>query len=393
MNQIFNWLKVEPENRGLLKSIYFAFFISGMMSIILGTLMPYIIAENGFSYAESGLILSAHQIGNFCAVMAIGFLPYVIGRKRSVLLLGAGTALGLALMAFSNNMLLFLLAFAFTGIGRGTLSNIGNAVASEVAKNKAGAINLLHAVFAVGALLSPFIVFVFTQGQDGLWKAASLTVALLAAIAWFFLARSKLSDKKTAKEKADSFAFLKDGNLWLGTMILFFYLCAEASIIGWFVIYFRETGVLPPIVAEFTQTLLWLVIMLGRLVCASVSQKLDKAKLLLILSVGVTFCFAGMLLSRDAVTSVLFLIGIGFSMGGIYPTTFSTISGTASTMTTGFVIATASIGAIIMPSIVGNVADTYGLSGGIATILMALAVMLILVIVKVFISIKRGRLK
>ncbi|MDR2939881.1 MAG: MFS transporter [Clostridiales bacterium] len=383
IDKIFSWLGVQKEGQRLLKATYFSFFTSGLMSIMLGTLMPYIISENGFSYAQSGLILSAHQIGNLCAVLAAGFLPYIIGRKRSALILGAGTTIGLLIASFSKGLLLFWLAFALMGIGRGTMSNICNASASGYAKNKAAAINLLHAVFATGALLSPFVVFIFTRGEPPFWKGATLTVALLTASAWFFLTRGGISTAKLEREKGHSLDFLKNMHFWLSTLILFFYLCAEASIIGWFVVYFREQGILPPLVAEFTPTILWFVIMLGRLLCAFLSQRYDKAKLLLLLSIGVTFCFAGMLLSKTATLSVIFLLGIGFFMGGVYPTTFSTVPGTSSTFTTGFVIALASFGAIIMPGLVGAVADKHGLYGGVATILVALSVMLVLSLIKV----------
>lgn len=382
MRKFLQSLNVAPENYRLLETIYFAFFASGFMSVMLGTLLPYIRDENALSYAQSGLMLSAHQFGNLCAVLVAGVLPYMIGRKRSTLLMGAGSAVGLVLMVLVRSPWPLVAAFAVTGIGRGTMSNIGNVVSSEVSGNKAGALSLLHAVFAMGALLSPLAVYLFTRSSASGWKLSALTAAALTATAWVFIARSKLSSVPSRKEAGGTLSFLKDASFWLNTMILFFYLCAEASIIGWFVIYFEDMGVLPAGAAKFTPTLLWLMIMIGRLACAAVSARVDKNKLLLALSLSFTLCFAGMLMSRSAAPCVIFLLGVGLSMAGIYPTTFSTMRDTSSTMATGFVIAIASVGGILMPGIVGAVADAYGLAGGVATVLAALAGMVILVTVK-----------
>ena len=362
------------------------------MSVLLGSLLPYLRDANALSYSQSGLILSAHQLGNLLAVLASGFLPYLIGLKKSTLVMGAETALGLGLMAFARGGGIWPLyaAFALTGVGRGTMSNVCNAVVSEIAGNKSGALNLLHAVFATGALLSPLIVFLWTSSTASGWPYAALTACALAALAWIFLARGGLSNVPR-KRNMQSWAFLKDARLWLDTVILFFYLCVEASIIGWFVAYFLEAGVLPIQIAGFTPTLLWLMMMAGRLSLSALCSRADKAKLLLALSIGVALCFSGMLLSRSATLCVVSLLGFGLAMGGIYPTTFSTIRGTDSTAATGFVIAAATLGGILMPGIVGAVADSYGLTGGITTIFAALAGMTALIITKLILSNKEKR--
>jgi fucose permease len=213
------------------------------------------------------------------------------------------------------------------------------------------------------------------------WKTAALAVAAFAVAAMFGLGAS-LSNTIEKKQSGASLDFIKDAQLWMSVMILFFYLCTEASVIGWFVVYFTESGVLPPSMATLTPTMMWLMMMIGRIICAAVSSLVNRLKMLLGLSAGVTLCFAGMLFSKTAAPCIAFLLCFGLSMGGIYPTAFATVRGTSSTMATGFVIAMATFGAILMPGIVGAVADVYGLAGGVATILAALAGMLILVVAK-----------
>lgn len=391
MSKFLQNLKVEQENYGLLGTIYFAFFASGLMSVMLSAILPYVRDENALNYAQSGLMLSAHQFGNLCAVLVAGVLPYAIGRKKSTLLMSSATVLGLALMMLVHSSWTLAAAFALTGIGRGTMSNICNVVISDTSGNKTGALNLLHAIFATGALISPVVVYAFTRSSSEGWKFSALTAAALSVAAWSLIARSKLSDTPSEKESGGSFSFLKSASFWVNTMILFFYLCAEVSIVGWLVIYFEDTGILPSSAAKFVPAMLWLMIMAGRLLCAAFFSLLDKNKLLLVLSLCFSLCFAGMLASRSTAACIAFLLGTGFSMAGIYPTILSVMQGSSSTVATGFLIAIAGLGGILMPGIVGAVADSHGLAGGVAMILTALAAMIILIIAKL-VAIRRERL-
>ena len=105
------------------------------------------------------------------------------------------------------------------------------------------------------------------------------------------------------------------------------------------------------------------------------------------------FAFFFLLISPvGTVLKVIAVLGAGLSMSGIYPTTLSTMEQryNSSTVATGLCIGTATVGAIIMPSVVGTVAEKAGIEGGIATISLALAVMVILMVIKVITARKKA---
>lgn len=389
-NYLSRTLKVAPGNAGLLTAVYLAFLNSGMMSILQGSILPYLREEYGLSYTQSGFMLSAHQIGNLCAVLLAGVLPFLIGRKKSALLLGSGIVIGLMLVTLTGNPVLLVVAYAFTGISRGTMSNVCNSTVSTVVGNRVAGSNLLHASFAVGALLAPLLLLLGSHVPAG-WRVAPYTVSALAIIVFVILGRSSLSNEPAEKTAKGSLAFFRSWSFWINTAILFFYLCAEASIVGWFVLYFTDTGRLPAHVASITPTLLWLMVLAGRLACAVLSAKIDKNKLSLILGVLFVSFFGLMLITENSAVSVVCLLGIGLSMAGVYPTTFSSIDSTSSTAVTGAVIAIATTGAVLMPGIVGAVAESKGLTWGVAAIMLALVMMLALMIVKVIISSRGGK--
>ncbi len=382
-NKMMNYLGVEEKSYGLLKCIYFAFLISGLMSISIGLIIPFIREENMLTYEETSSFLSAHQIGNLLAILLAGFLPYKIGRKQSTVILGSGIFIGLFLMIVTKNPIILVTAFILSGVGRGTLTNISNVTISQYTKNKTEGLNLLHATFATGALLAPFLILISTSLNQS-FRVSAGTISFLSLISMFLLFKSKLSSKPSEKNTSGTWDFLKKLNFWIDTLVLFFYLCAETSIIGWFVIYFYDLGILPDTVANFTPSMLWLMIMIGRLFCASISNKFEKPKLLFVMG-GLMSLFFGMLLySQTAILAIISLLGIGFFMSGIYPTTVATMKGTDNTIQVGFYLSFATFGGIIMPKIVGGVADERGLTAGIFMVLIALLIMMLLISLKWF---------
>ena len=381
-------LKIQKEDLPLLYTIYFAFFTSGMMSTLIGSLLPYIRSEYELSYVLSGAILSAHQVGNFSALLLAGFLPYVLGRKKSTIVLSSGIIIGFTLMTLTGNPLALLVAFVFTGIGRGTRSNITNVVISEITENKTAGLNLLHASFAIGAFIAPFIAILATSIWGVHWRLAAYVLIIFEVLVLVALARSTLCNTPTPKAKGAKVEFLKDRSYWLNTAILFFYLCTEASVIGWLVTYFRDTGRLSASLSLTTSSALWVFILIGRLICASLSSKMNKNLLLIILG-SLQLLFFGLMISTSSVVlTYVSLFGFGLAMSGTYPTTLSTMNPkyNQSTVVTGTTIAIATLGAISMPIIVGSVAQQAGLAVGLATIMITIVTMLILMIAKWYYS-------
>lgn len=377
-----SFLNIKDGNKSLVYRIYYIFLCSGAMSTLLGAMLPAMQAEYSMSYALRGYVLSSHQIGNFFAVFLSGFIPYAIGRKKSTLILGSLIVLGLLLMTATGNPFILIVAFAFTGMGRGTLSNITNVVVSENTGNKAAGLNILHASFAIGAFISPFVA-VFATAIE--WRIAAWIFAFLMLTALIFVGGSTLSNTPMKKVKTSSeIPFQKSFSFWLNTFIMFFYLAGEASLTGWLVTYFNDTGLMSTSLSQSMQSFLWVMILLGRLCCASLSSKMDKSVLILAMGSMMTLCFVLMISAQSTALVVVGLLGLGFFMSGIYPTTLSTMDSryNSSTVATGTCIATATVGGILMPIIIGEVAEVSGIRGGVATISVALAIMVILMVIK-----------
>ena len=218
MKSMASLLKVKRDDVSLMYIICYAFFVSGLMNTLVGTLLPFMKAEYEMSYLLSGAVISALQIGNFSALMIAGFLPYLIGRKKSTITLATGIVIGFILMTLSGNPVVLLVAFAAIGVGRGVYGNISNVVMSEIAENKAASLNVLHAVFAVGALIAPFMTVITVVVLKMDWRACAWALVAFELVALILLGRSSLSNTPGERTRGAKREFLRSGDFWLNSV-------------------------------------------------------------------------------------------------------------------------------------------------------------------------------
>lgn len=386
--------QTQRENR-LLRNVLFAFFVSGAASQPLGSFIPFLRETYGFSYDLSGILLSCQSIGNLVAVLIAGFLPIYLGRRRSILVLAVWMAVGYLIFASGiGSPIVLIFACLMTGIARGGNANFSNTMISTLPGDKATrGYNLLHGCFAVGALLSPLLLILcITLWPAYGWRIMAGGLGLLAVSQIILYAKMELPPESGAKSiKTVDRSFLKVKQFWLGAAMLFFYISTEYAIVGWMVTYFQDIGVLTAEQSQLMNSLLWLIIFVGRMVGAAITGKISRGTLLLIDGIGFFAFFLLMFFSRTPLPIIIGIIGIGFFMATIYPTAFAfgsdCIKGNdlgASTM-----IFTGSVGGIITPAIVGFVAEQAGIRAGMGVVVMLTALLL----VSIFLSVMSARKK
>lgn len=375
------------QNRQFLCS-YGVFIINGMLALSIGSLLPYIRDSRGLAYAFCGMIVSLHSVGNLISSFACGALAEVWGRKKSILFFNFFIALSYLVIILSENNFMLALAFFLTGMARGATSNFCNISINELAPGKASLLNGLHAMFAIGAFLFPLLLIAMTQTNSKNWIYACYFMFIMGILSWimYFLipdSKKEASEKQT-KRKAD-FGFFKEPLFYLCTLTLFFYLCAEQGVIGWMITYFKDTGLLPESLSQVTASLLWVMILAGRLLTAWLSTRIHKEWLLLVMGFGLVGFLILLLFSSTTPLILLGIMGFGFSMAGLYPTTVS-FSGSLIqkySLAWSFILTLASFGSILMPSIIGKIAENAGIYYGMQSIIAVVVIDLICILLLV----------
>ena len=384
---------LDRPRRALLYACFYAFFCNGFLALTLGSMLPDMRAAYRLDNAMGGLMLAAHSVGNLTAGFLSGVAGVYLGRRRTVVCLSALGFAGMLAIALTGAPGLLCAAFFCTGMGRGSVSNFNNATVNAVTGGSAAASNLMHALFAVGAITAPMSFLLLRRVID--WRAGVTLVAVLGALSVINLARLPASDDRPApgRNRTGGFGFMRDPRfLVLGAMMLF-YLCAEYAINGWLVSYiqhkdvllagFNATGeALDRALAAYSQamaTLMWSVILVGRLVCAWLSRRVSPKKLMLVASICEAACFAGLMLATSIPSVTLCVAGVGFFMSGICPMIYADAAPitNAYPLATGILLSFGSAGGIAMPALVGVLAQRRGFAGGMSAILAGIALLVL----------------
>lgn len=373
----------------LLRNVLVTFFIGGACAQPLGSFIPFLRQAHGLSYDFSGLLLSAHSVGNVIAILAAGFLPAWIGRRRTILATAVWMVAGYLIFAGGLGApALLLLACLMTGLSRGGNANFSNTMVSTLPAEKAAkGYNLLHCAFGLGALLSPLLlVFASGRAPENGWRVVAGGLCALAALQIAVYARMPLPEEPKAHgAKALDRGFLRVQQFWLSSAMLFFYLSAEYGICGWMVTYFQDMRVLSADQSQVMNSLYWLIISAGRLGGAFLAGRVSRHKLLVADGLGMCGFFLLMFFSSSPLPIILGLAGAALFMATIYPTVFalgnSAIRG--NDLGCSVMLLIASAGGILTPALIGMVAERAGIRSGMGVIVADILLLLISIFISV----------
>ena len=378
--------------KGINKTLICAYgilMISAMMTTSTGLLLPLIRESKGIDYAFYGIVVSMHSVGCIFSSFMAGVMPRYIGRKRSMLLFNTCIFISFLLILLGTNKYIIAIAFFLTGVARGASSNFLNGEVIKTAPGNATALNALHASYAIGALLFPLILMGIVNDNPNRWTLACIFMIIMGIISLiiYYVMPISSEEEKNEKKKID-YGFFKDKLFYIILFGLFFYLCSEQAVIGWLVTYLKDTGYLIDPLASLTTSVQWTCVLVGRLLAAYLSTKYDKRKILPIMGIGQIIFFILLLFSKTPVPIIIAIAGFGLSMAGVYPT-IASFGGDIMKkypMCWSYVLTGAALGSIIMPSIIGFLADSFGIYIGMCSIV-------IVVVIEMFIIIKLIRYK
>ncbi len=381
--------RIDRRQRFLLYASFYGFFCNGMLSLLMGSVMPDLKAAYGLTDTVSGVFLSAHSAGNLIAGFISGLVPLWLGRRRSIMLLSSLGMLGYVMMLVFGNPVWLFVAFLFVGMGRGSVTNFSNRMVNRLSGGSPAATNLLHSAFAIGAILTPAVFLTLRTSVS--WQAGVVFVAVCILFSVTNYSRMKMEDDHPARsdKQNSTLCFLKDPSFLTLAMMMFCYLCSEYAINGWLVTYVQHKDSLMAALtassssltaySQMMATLLWVVMLIGRLICAALSMRVSQRLMMFVSSIGMAAFFLLMLLSENTTMLTLSVVGLGLCMAGICPMIYSDAAHYTNTypMATSALLAIGSAGAIVMPTVVGSLAERLGFGGGMSAILVTIVLLVV----------------
>ena len=338
---------------------YACLLMVGINSGWLGPFLPQISHTAHLPIERAGLIVSASATGYFVSLLIAGEIHQQLSAQK--ILVGAMVLFmaGLAGLAVAPGLAGLLCAGFVIGLAGGGIDIGANALIVELNRERlASALNYLHVLFGVGALLGPLIVSAAFASHLQYWWVFGGGALVCATIA-FRLGATPALEVRTAPTPGGGFiAMLTRPLIWVVSGVMFLYVGAEIGIGAWLFLYLRMAGALGPMLASSGVSLYWLGLVCGRAFSGRLGHRIALPQFTMLASAlsaaALVILIAAPTTGRLAASAV-FLIGFGY--GPVFPNMIAVGAARFPAEVgrmTSIVVAGGALGAIVAPWIMGQ---------------------------------------
>jgi MFS transporter, FHS family, glucose/mannose:H+ symporter len=379
---------VSPASGARMLSIHAGFALTGVMTTLLGPLLPFLAAHWSLNDAHSGDLFLAQFAGSFLSTILCGRLISLRGFRFCFVSSFAMIALGTFLLV-RGPWTLGLAAVFLYGSGLGvSITSINLWIGEVYPAGRAGALSLANFIWTIGALASPSLVALGDRLHRVSFVLAALgaVAALLAmvfAASHFESAAAAATETKAGPALNWSFSkTLQDRFAPAFALIFFLYVGTENCLSGWVATYAHRLQLLDSDAWALMPSFFWGGLLLGRLLLPMILRGVSELRLLRAsLALGAIGCCV--LLASQNIPGVAAGCAIaGIGLAGVFPIAMSWLSeycGAANRQLAALMLALGGLAGGLLPWLVGFVSNLLGsLRIGLMTPLAAITVILIL---------------
>ena len=347
---------------------FFAFILIGANDAALGVLIPSLQAFYGIDKSTIGLMFVASVSGYLLSAFSSGLLVDRLGRRAYMLVGCASFASGALLVALALPFPVLVASAIFIGFGIAVIDAGLNAYIAGL-PNSTSTLNYLHAFFGVGALLGPLVANgVLELGWAWYWVYYLWVAVCLLLFLGFAVAFNEPRTERPARKEGEHNvlqAMLRLPVVWIAALFLFVYVGIEVSLGTWAYSFLTEERRDPTGFSAVAVSGYWMGLTVGRLAMGKLGTRLGNLRLIRICLAGTVAGVVLVWLLPFAPLEALGLWLVGFSLGPIFPTTISLMSGIVSARllpgVVGFLAGLGAMGAAIFPATAGALAEFLGL--------------------------------
>jgi fucose permease len=310
-----------------------------------------------------------------------------------VLLAGSSGLVALSAFNYStaSNWPFFAIGSLLHGLGSGAIdAGLNHYVASHFAARH---MNWLHACYSVGAMLGPMLMTgMITELGSWRWGYSVVAATLLALSLLFMVTKERWDD--SAQAAASNAATTGDGKeitvpaalrnpiVWLHIVLFFIYTGLEVSLGQWSYTVLTESRNIAPKLAGSWVTIYWGSILIGRIVVGFLVDRVGIDRLVRISTIT-AFIGSALFAWNPSVQIAPLALGLaGFGLAVIFPCLMSRtpqrVGKEIAAHAIGFQVGGAMLGAAVLPSAAGTVAQQLGLHYVPVTILVMAGILFLL---------------
>ena len=335
-----------------------------------GLLVPSLIREieRDFGQSDAGLGIyyfvgaAAYASGSFGG----GMLTERFGRRRVLTVATALLGLGTAVLGIVPAWAVVLVAAVPAGFGAGAIDGGVNGLVLDLYPTARGrALNTLHLFFSVGALTSPLVVGRLVEAGIP-WQAlvvATAAVTIPVAVLWATVSLPHGRHRASTVEGQPRLGRLAlRWPLVVLEIAIACYVASEVGVSNW-LIRFLESA--PLALATTGLSLFWGGLALGRLLSARYSDRFDHLRYATVSALVAGGATIVAVVAPSTEASIALFAVVGFASGPIFPLIIA-IGGERhpgrSAAVSGFLTASAVVGGVIYPPLMGFLSVNVGLA-------------------------------
>ena len=349
--------------------VMFGFFIMGFVDIV-GVATSYVKADfAGMDDKVSGLISLSCFLWFLILSIPTGMLMNRIGRKKTVVVSFAITALAMLIPVLKYDFAFVLVAFAMLGIGNTMLQVALNPLVTNVvsAEKLTGTITLGQFIKAMSSFLGPILAAMFAGSAWG-WKAIFPVYAAVTVLAMAWLAVSPIQEQLIEKSEitfARTFSLLRDKYIVLFLIGILVLVGVDVGMGVTFPKLLQERCSLPLEKAGMGNSVYFLARTVGAFLGGVVLMRFSASKFFTASSCLALVSLVGLIFSRN-LTMILFFVAL-FGLG--YANLFSIIFSLSmqkmpqKTNEVSALLIVGVSGGAVLPPLLGVITDTFGTQG------------------------------
>ncbi len=345
--------------------IHAGFVVTGVMTTLLGPILPVLIHRWNLSDAQAGLFFSAQYFAALTGALTLSALLVWRGYR---IVLGAGfafMAVGIATLLQGNHVT-GLVSTVIYGYGLGLILSSVNLWVAEVAgpRRAAASLSMVNVAWGVGAVSCPAMVLL-AQKADAV-PGMLLGIGALAGAAAVTLAsmdvepETKTAESPKAKESASVAG--KTAAIVIGSFF-FLYVGAESSVGGWIAALAKRMGTTPGNLWALAPMFFWGGLITGRMLAPMVLRRVREERVLAVGLIAGALGNTALVAARSFAGAAVCGVAIGLGFAAIYPILVAGLLkcfGARARRISSAMFALASLGGALMPWLVGVISTREG---------------------------------
>lgn len=362
MTSTSSWRSFPLVTRGT-ALVHVDFLLTGIVMTFLGPMLPVLSARWSLSDTQSGSLIFAQFFSSMFGMLLSGVLVRRLGYRLTLMIGLVLMPYGMVLIAFGP-WLVGIVSTCVLGVGYGITTPAGNLRTAEVyPERSASALNVINAVWGIGAMSSPFLLALALRAHKPWLFLFSTAAALLILL--LVLAVSRFDPDRRLQAAASG----NPRSLWtmpllpLVCLLFFVYVGTETSLGSWVAMYARRVSPGEHSLSTMTPSFFWGALLAGRAL-APLALKMWRETS--VARAGLLVGFAGGIALACAHSIGLIVVGAilgGLGLAAIFPISVSLLPtwfGDSAGRASGAVFGSGNLGGAVLPWMVGLVSTQFG---------------------------------